>query len=89
MKVGIDHTIEVTDEQRVKLADVLDGKQSRREGTRAEFKEYIWTYGKTWAETLEEEWDNIFTGEAEGSDEDLIGEPGAEEDDQVDLADLL
>jgi hypothetical protein len=85
VKVSLD-TVEITDEQREQLANVLDGKVSKRKATRAEAKEFIWHYGDTWAETLTD-MVNDSTGTPEDDaedddDEDLIG-------DSSELDDLL
>lgn len=76
MKVSMG-TVEMTDEQRKQLADVLDGKVSSRKATRDEARDFIWSYGKSWAETLED----MINGEANASDaetdtedDDLIGD---------------
>lgn len=53
MKVSIEQTVEVTDEQRYELAQVLEhhaGK--RRQATRAELKEWIWEHGANWSRDL-------------------------------------
>lgn len=82
MKVSLD-TVEISDEQREQLANVLDGKVSKRKATRAEAKEFIWSYGDTWAETLTD----MVNGDVESpaEDEDLLGD----DEDQLALDDLL
>ncbi len=52
MKINVDQTVEVSDEQRVQIANVLDGRITRRQATRAEMKEYIWSHGRDWAVEL-------------------------------------
>lgn len=76
MKINIDHTLQVTDEQRVQIANVLDGKITRRQATRDEMKDYIWESGKDWETTLADDFraleeDPLPEDEA---DEDLLGD---------------
>lgn len=89
MKINMG-TVEMTDEQRKLLADVLDGKTSARKATRAEAKEFIWQHGDTWAETLSDmvngDADAAEPVEAEDDDEDLIG---GDDDEDIDGEDLL
>ena len=89
MKVNLDITLVVEDETLVKMADVLDGKVSRRAAKRAEVKDYIWTNGRDWAGVLDEEW-NAFFGE-ESADDDLIGTgaPAPADDAGDSLEDLI
>lgn len=82
MKVKISETVEVSDAQRLQMADVLDGKQSRRQATRDEMKEFIWTHGDLWASSLADEHAVLF-GPSDEADEDLIGDTDDE------LSDLL
>lgn len=89
MKVNIDQTVQITDEQRVQLANVLDGRVTRRQATRDEMKDYIWSAGKHWEGTLQEDFDGLTGDDStvdETEDEDLLGE--TVEDDE-DLDDLL
>jgi len=76
MKVNVYQTIEVSDEQRVQLADVLDGKTSKRQATRDEIKEYAWSHGASWSDDLVESWNAVF------------GDPDSDSD-EPDLDDLL
>lgn len=69
MKVHIDETVLVSEEQRVQLAVVLDGAgAAKRIATRNELKDFIWTHGREWALDLTDR----FNDEA-GDDEDLMG----------------
>lgn len=81
MKVNLDITVPVTDEERVRLANVLDSKESKRQATRQEFKDYIWENGSSWQVTLRDEWINLF------GDEPETAEYGEGQD--LDLDDLL
>lgn len=75
MKVGINTTIEVTEEQREQLARVLDGKGARkRRATRAEFKDFIWAEGQDWAIALADQ------SREDEDDEDLLGLTDEDED---------
>lgn len=68
MRAHIDHTVEVTEEQRVHLAVVLDGIGStKRLATRDEMKAFIWTHGEQWADDLAAKYAD--------ETEDLIGVP--------------
>lgn len=87
MKVGINQTVEMTDEQRVLLADLNDGKVSRRMAKRDEAKVFVWQHGENWDMALETTWSEAFaetvpdTGNDDPvDDEDLLG---------TDLEDLL
>lgn len=88
MRINIDVTFEATEEQRVKLANVLDGKVSKRKARRDEFKKWFWKTGKDWEAKLDHEWTMQFgdggtpEGEAD-DDEDLLGV--APDDDGMDL----
>lgn len=72
MKVSISTTVEMSDEQRVLLADLLDGKTSRRKATRVEAKDFVWKRGSDWDIDLSDLWDEEF-GTAPDADDDLIG----------------
>lgn len=88
MKINMG-TVEMSDEQRKLLADVLDGKKSARKATRVEAKEFIWQHGDTWAETLTD----MVNGDAdaapveadEDDDEDLLGDITEDDIDEDDL----
>lgn len=88
MKVGVNHTIEVSDEQRRALSDVLDGKVSKRMATRDEFKAFIWEKGESWENALGDLW-QFHYGETEPDEpvdvDDLLGDADADPD----LEDLL
>lgn len=49
MKVNIDKTIEVSDEQRVAITELRGGEGT---ATREEVKEFLWTYGASWEAVL-------------------------------------
>ncbi len=50
MKVSIEQTVEVSDEQREQIAHTLDGDGAKkRQATRAEIKDFIWRSGEGWA----------------------------------------
>lgn len=71
MKVKLDYSIEVSDEQRTDLANVLDGKVSRRHATREECRAFIWEKGESWKTALADLWHGNFG--ADDDDEDLLG----------------
>lgn len=71
MKINIDITLEVNDEDLVRIADVADGKESKRKAKRVEAKEYIWSHGRGWATDLDEDHAALF-GESGDDLEDLI-----------------
>lgn len=53
MKVNIDKTLEVSDEQRKAIALHFDGPGSKkRDATRDEMKEFIWDNGSSWEDAL-------------------------------------
>lgn len=70
MKVSLE-TVEMSDEQREQLANILDGKVSKRKATRTEAKAFVWAHGATWEETLADMADG--TSGTSDEDEDLIG----------------
>lgn len=86
MKVAIEETVEVTDEQRTTLANVLDGKESKRKAQRTEAREFIWGHGSDWATVLDRAWRDRFGSadpdEGYDEEEDLLGtsEPEPDED---------
>jgi hypothetical protein len=88
MKVNIYETIILSDEQRVMLANVLDGKITRRHAKRDEVKSYVWAHGADWALHLSDDHAEAF-GEAEptstdtstDADEDLLGLIGEDDED--------
>ena len=79
MKINLG-TVEMSDEDRTRLANVLDEKVSKRKATRVEAKEFVMTHGNAWPIVLTDEWDEAF-GEDRSEpdvsgldeDEDLIG----------------
>jgi hypothetical protein len=84
VKVNIDKTIILSEEQRVQIANVIDGRVTRREAKRDEVKEYIWEAGSDWAERLSDDFRSL-TEDPDTVDEedgeDLIGEDGDDLDD--------
>lgn len=55
MKVGINQTIEISDDQRMALAKRLRGDNAvgnRVMATRDEIKDFCWEHGEKWAEYL-------------------------------------
>jgi hypothetical protein len=87
MKVGIYETVEVSDEQRGRMADLIDDKATKRQATRDEMKELIWRFGSDWAGNLEREWNRLFgDGDDPAPDDDGLLDP-AEPD--ADLGDLI
>ena len=95
MKVNIDKTLEVSDEQRKAIARHYDGPDAKkRDATRDEMKEFIWDNGSNWEAVLEGATPASVTGSGaeylgtvdlthEDADEDLIG--GEVEPDEEDL----
>jgi hypothetical protein len=54
MKVNIDKTLEVSDEQRKQIALNIDGQGAKkRDATRDEMKDFIWRHGVSWEDVLE------------------------------------
>lgn len=81
MKVAIREQIEIEDDQRVKLADILDAKQTKRQATRDEIKDFAWALGSEWAEALEARWQQLYNDASDGDEtaesspaEDLLGD---------------
>lgn len=67
MKVAVYQTMEVTDEQRVEIAALLDGDGGKkRKASAAEMKEWLWQQGAGWQAALG-------SGEPEDAAEDLLG----------------
>lgn len=103
MKVNVYETVEVSDQQRIMIAQVLDESLTpKRKATRAEMKTFVWDQGSEWASSLNHFWAERFgpggasTAAAEDEpEEDLIGLLGddsadeAEDDTDDELADLL
>lgn len=70
MKVNIYETVEITDEQRVKLAAVLDGRlKPKRQATRDEIKAYVWERGSSWEKELAYDFRHDFEEAETGSPE--------------------
>lgn len=93
MKVNIDKTLEVSDEQRKAIARHFDGPDAKkRDATRDEMKEFIWDNGSNWEAVLDgaapatpaavtgsgAEYLGEIDATHEGDDADLIG--GDDED---------
>lgn len=79
MKINIYQTVEVDAKQRIRIASVLDGKASKRIATRDELKSYIWESGKTWEETLSDDYNALSNDEQVNDEGDLIGVPEDED----------
>ena len=84
MKVNIYETVEISDEQRVQLGAVLDGRvKPKRQATREEIKSYVWDRGSSWDSDLSDDYRHDFeeaeTGSKEANDlaeielDDLLG----------------
>lgn len=56
MKVQLCQTFTISDEHRAQMAVVIDGgptpRRKQRIADREEIKEFVWTHGKQWRETL-------------------------------------
>lgn len=104
MKVNVYETVEVSDQQRIMIAQVLDESLTpKRKATRAEMKTFVWDQGSEWASSLNHFWAERFgpagaamaaVDEPEDEDADLLGllgdnEEPEDEDDEPDLDDLL
>lgn len=101
MKVNIYETVEISDEQRVQLAVVLDeGKvKPKRQATRDEIKDFIWSEGESWATALADQYNEALADagaepepederesvDPDVDDEDLLGDS----DDDLDDEDLI
>lgn len=72
MKVQINHTLVVSEERLVQMADVLDGKTTKRRAKRDEVKDYVWSHGSDWETALAEDHAALF-GSGFDEPEDLIG----------------
>jgi len=84
VKVNIYETIEVSDEQRVHLAVVLDGGKikPKRQATRDEIKAFVWAEGSDWEIALADQYNEALAdgGNEPEPEDDLIGD-----DDGMDL----
>lgn len=81
MKVNIYETVEISDEQRVQLGAVLDGRvKPKRQATREEIKSYIWDRGSRWDSELSDDYRHDFEEAETGSQEaqDLLDEAADE-----------
>lgn len=95
MRVNIYETVEISDEQRVQLGAVLDGRvKPKRQATRDEIKNYVWDRGSSWDSDLSDDYRNDFeeaetgTQEAEDvmsdtDDEDLLGTDADDDEDLI------
>lgn len=73
MKVMIDVTVEVTEENRVQLARIIDGEGTKKRiATRNELKAFIWRHGEDWATALGDQFNEAT------EDDDLLGVPNTE-----------
>lgn len=71
MKVSINQTVEITDEQRNQMAKVIDGAPTKRWATRDEMKEFIWANGEGWEIALSDQYRDLGedTGDSDPEDE--------------------
>lgn len=95
MKVSIANTIHVSDRQRVQIADLLDGKESKRMAKSDEIKKWILgATGHVWAFELSDQWgdefgveepdvEDLIGGTIDDSLSDLIGDPAPTDDDLI------
>jgi hypothetical protein len=93
VKVNIYETVEISDEQRVQLAVVLDeGKtKPKRQATRDEIKDFIWSEGASWATSLADQYNEALADagtepEPEDDNQNLIDEgkePNEPEDEDL------
>jgi len=74
MKVAVYETMEVTDDERVAIAALLDGEGAKkRKASAAEMKAWLWQQGSGWRAALGSG-DVADAGEdLLGTDEDLLG----------------
>jgi hypothetical protein len=72
MKVALNETVEVSDDQLRLIADLIDGKESRRLAKRAEARAFLWRNGEDWAERLKAEHIETFDATPEPDEDDLI-----------------
>jgi hypothetical protein len=84
VKVNIYETVEVSDEQRVQLGAILDGKvKPKRQATRDEIKGYVWQYGKDWEVQLMDEHADTFHESNTEPEADEADDPIDELDDLI------
>lgn len=68
MKVAVYETMEISDEERVAIAALLDGDGAKkRKASAGEMKAWLWEQGANWRSALG-------TGDVSEPDEDLLGE---------------
>jgi hypothetical protein len=80
MKVSIEHTLQVSDEQRQQIAAYIDGDGGKkRDATRAEMKEFIWMHGASWDVILRDE------SAGEAAEPEVEADPEQETLDGMDL----
>lgn len=87
MRVNIYETVEVSTEERVQIAALLDGPGAKkRQATRDEMKQFVWAHGEGWQAALAApvaaaaaDEDALPEGIVE-EDEDLLGSAGDDED---------
>lgn len=60
MKVKLNETYDIDDKNRKYIADVLDRKQTKREATREETRQFLLERGSHWEEKLNTEWNQRF-----------------------------
>lgn len=74
MKLALYMPFEATDEQRLQLGAVLDGKvKPKRQATRDEIKAYVWENGSGWGDELAAQYAEAFPeGAGEDDAEDLV-----------------
>lgn len=96
MKVNVYETVEVNDQQRIMIAQVLDEELTKRKASRAEMKTFVWDQGSEWATSLTQIWAERFgpaamgagasqletDDEPEAEDADLLGLLGDDESDE-------
>lgn len=86
MKVNVDKTIEISDEQRKAIALYIDGPGSKkRDATRDEMKAFLWDNGSNWEDAL--------NGDAPTGDGTYVGHVDVQHEDHsiddVDGMDLI
>lgn len=90
MKVNIYETIEISDEDRVRLGAILDGKaKPKRQATRDEIKQFVWSHGEGWDIELRARWRQEFDSAPDESEEDLLGSASASEEPDDEFSDLI
>lgn len=91
MKVNVYETVEVSDQQRIMIAQVLDEELTKRKASRAEMKTFVWDQGSEWASSLTHIWAERFgpggAPTAATDEDDQLAAEG--KDTQEDLMDLL